>query len=264
MEKSNTVQKTVDVLMYLSSHYESHFKGVTLSAIAKNLNLPKATVHKILKTLMLNNFVQHDDSVKKNYCIGANAYINGCSYLTSSDLYNVSRPYLVLLAEKYDKTAFLSIRDKDRAVFIYKFALPNFKTHTAHVGFRIPLHSTSVGKCFLAFDPDASSYIDTIDLPGFTPYTITDRKKLKTHLDDLRKLGYSWEQRESHINMACVAAPLFKGKEMLGVISVTGLYNENDDLAPMGNEISQLAKLISAHLDKPKEHIHKLIQSVHI
>ena len=241
MQNQNMVQKTVDVLNYLSSRPD----GASLSAIAKELGFPKTTVHDILKTLKLNDFVQFIKPDKKNYSIGAQVYAIGFTYLESSSLFQSAKPYLILLADKYEKTCFLSKRHHDRVICIYKYASLHAKAPTGNIGDQKRLHSTAIGKCYLAFDTEASPLIDTIDLPAFTPYTITDRKKLKTHIEELRKAGYSWEKRESHVKMACLAAPIFTGGVMTGTISMTGWYRENEDFAAQGNELAQLAKLIN-------------------
>jgi len=243
------VQKTIDILDYVSNHP----KGVSLSAIARDLQYPKTTVHDILKTLMRNDFIQYLKPEKKIYCIGAQVYAIGFTYLESSILFRTARHYLILLADKYEKTTFLSKRHHDRVICVYKYASPHAKAPTGNIGDQKRLHSTAIGKCYLAFDPEAAVLIDTIDLPAFTPYTITDRAKLKAHVKELRTLGYSWEQRESHPKMACLAAPVFAHNAMIGTISMTGWYREDEDFTPLGNEIAQLAKLISVQMEQNEE-----------
>jgi DNA-binding IclR family transcriptional regulator len=243
------VQKTIDILDYVSNHP----KGTSLSAIAKDLRYPKTTVHDILKTLMRNDFIQYVKPEKKTYCIGAQVYAIGFTYLESSILFKTAKHYLILLADKYEKTTFLSKRHHDRVICVYKYASAHAKAPTGNIGDQKRLHSTAIGKCYLAFDPEAASLIDTIDMPAFTPYTITDRNKLKAHIKELRALGYSWEKRESHQKMACLAAPVFARDAMIGTISMTGWYREDEDFTPLGNEIAQLAKLISVQMEQNGE-----------
>ena len=242
------VQKTVDILDYLSNNP----KGATLSTIVRDLGFPKTTVYDILKILMINDFVQYSNPDKKIYCIGAQVYGIGLSYLRTSVFFRVARPYLVLLGDRYKKAAILSKRRNDRAILIYKYVPLNVKTGSGNVGDIKQLHSTSIGKCYLAFDPEAVCLIDTIDLPARTPYTITEREKLKQNIKELQDLGYSWERREDDIRMACLAAPIFKKDTMIGTISMSGRYEEDEDLTAQGNEILQLAKLISAQLEQEK------------
>ena len=242
----NMVQKTVDVLNYLSLRPQ----GTALSDIARDLQFPKTTVHDILKTLLSNDFVQYKKPPKKTYCVGAQVYTIGIGYLESSSLFLTAKPYLILLADKYEKTTFLAKRHNDRVICVYKYASLHAKAPTGNIGDQKRLHSTAIGKCYLAFDREAASLIETIDLPAFTPHTITDRVRLKAHIEDLRALGYSWEQRETHLKMACLAAPIFSQGTMIGTISMTGWYREEEDFSTQGNEIAQLAKLITAQMEQ--------------
>jgi DNA-binding IclR family transcriptional regulator len=246
MESTNMVQKTIDILNYLSNHP----KGAALSTIARDLQYPKTTVHDILKTLVRNDFVHYFSPEKKNYCVGAQVHAIGFTYLESSVLFQTAKPYLILLADKYEKTTFLSKRRHDRAVCVYKYASVHAKAPTGNIGDQKRLHSTAIGKCYLAFDHEAAPLIDTIDLPAVTPYTIISREKLKAHIEEMRALGYTWEERESHPRMACLAAPVFTHGIMIGTISMTGWYRKNEDLVTQGNEIAQFAKLITVQLDQ--------------
>ena len=242
----NMVQKTIDVLSYLANNPS----GAKLSKIAADLGYAKTTVHDILKTLLENNFIQYVNLEKKIYIIGARVYTMGITYLESSNLLRIAKPYLNLLADKYEKTTFIARRSKDRAFCIYKYASPHANAPTGTIGDQKRLHSTSIGKCYLAFDPDAAPLIDTIELPSFTPFTITSREKLKANIREIRERGYSWEQRESHELMACVAAPLFSKSSMIATISMTGWYREDEDFSVEGNEIAQIAGIISKQLDE--------------
>jgi DNA-binding IclR family transcriptional regulator len=242
----NMVQKTIDVLSYLAKNP----KGSKLSKIAQDLGYAKTTVYDILKTLLNNNFIQYMSSEKKTYIIGARVYSMGFTYLESSNLFRIAKPYITLLADKYEKTVFIAKRSNDRAFFIYKYASLHAKAPTGAIGDQKLLHSTSIGKCYLAFDADAAPLIETIELSPFTPYTITSREKLKANIEEIRKLGYSWEQRESHELMACLAAPLFYRNSMINTISMTGWYREDEDYTAQGSEIAQLARIISQQLDE--------------
>lgn len=246
MKNKNMIQKTVDILFYLAARPE----GAKLSAIADELQFPKATVFDILKTLMKNDFVHYINVQKKIYGIGAQIYTIGITYLDSSTLFTIAKPYLELLADKYEKTTFIAKRHNDRITCVYKYASPYAKAPTGNIGDQKRLHSTAIGKCYLAFDREAAPLIDTVELVPFTPYTITSRERLRSHIEEIRLQGYSWEQRESHERMACLAAPVFNHGSMVGTISMTGWYKEDEDFSTQGSEMAQLAKIISVQLDQ--------------
>jgi DNA-binding IclR family transcriptional regulator len=238
------VQKTVDVLFYLSGKP----LGASLTEIAKNLRFPKTTVFDILKTLLQNDFVHYVKIQEKTYGIGAQIYAVGMTYFESSTVFSIAVPYLMFLADKYKKTAFISKRHNDRATCVYKYISPYAKARTSGIGGQKMLHSTAIGKCYLAFDTAAAVLIDTIELTPCTPYTITSRDRLKENIQNIRALGYSYEKRESFETMACLAAPLFDHGNMVGTISMTGFYHEDEDLSVQGKEMAQIANIISEQL----------------
>lgn len=245
MNRKNMIQKTVDVLAYLSNHAQ----GVTLTEISEALTIPKTTVFDILKTLRENDFVHYINQKRKTYGIGAQSYAIGMTYLKTSNLFMIAQPFLIELADKYQKTTFISKRHGDEFTFVYKYESPFSKVTTANTGDRKPLHCTSIGKAYLAFDPSAEELINTIDLPGFTKYTITNRDKLKENLKKIKTLGYSYESRESQEHMACLAAPIYNYQNsMVATISMSGLYQEKEDLHPQGLELKKLAQVISTQL----------------
>ncbi|MCK7488614.1 MAG: IclR family transcriptional regulator C-terminal domain-containing protein [Bacillus subtilis] len=111
------------------------------------------------------------------------------------------------------------------------------------------MHCASIGKCFLAFDEQAKDLVETIPLPGFTKYTITNRDKLKENIKKIKGLRYSYESRESQEHMACLAAPIYNySNTMIATISMSGLYNEKEDLHEQGLELKKLAQVISIQL----------------
>jgi hypothetical protein len=48
--------------------------------------------------------------------------------------------------------------------------------------------------------------------------------------------------------MACLAAPLFYRGSMVGTISMTGFYDTGEDFSVQGNEMAQIANIISEQL----------------
>jgi DNA-binding IclR family transcriptional regulator len=245
MNHKNMVQKTVDVLAYLSKNAQ----GVTLTEISEILDIPKTTVFDILKTLRENDFVHFMNTKRKTYGIGAQSYAIGMTYLKTSNLFMIAQPYLIELGDKYQKTTFIAKRHGEEFTFVYKYESPFSKVTTANTGDKKPLHCTSIGKCFLAFDKAAEGLVDTIPLPPHTKYTITNRDRLRDSIKKIRLLGYAYESRESQEHVACLAAPIYNySNSMVGTISMSGLYQEKEDLHQQGLELKKLAQVISTQL----------------
>ena len=69
----------------------------------------------------------------------------------------------------------------------------------SRIGTRVPLHSSSVGKAWLAtLDPEAlQAVLDRLPLPARTRHTVTDRTALERQLQATRERGYSLDIQEN-------------------------------------------------------------------
>ena len=59
-------------------------EGMSLTGLAQKLEIPKGSLHPILKTMQAMNFIRMNDN--GNYTIGQAAYFAGSSYTKNSDL----------------------------------------------------------------------------------------------------------------------------------------------------------------------------------
>ena len=84
-----------------------------------------------------------------------------------------------------------------------------------HIGSRVPLHCTAIGKLFLAYLPERQrkALVTTLDLQRFTPNTITTAEALEAELDKIRGRGFSVDDEEYTAGVVCIAAPIFNAKD---------------------------------------------------
>jgi DNA-binding IclR family transcriptional regulator len=95
---------------------------------------------------------------------------------------------------------------------------------SVQIGAQHPLHAGASSKAFLAFLPE-----DEIDeylgkpLPKVTPATITDRRKLRRELVQIRERGWAQSFDERQVGAGSVAAPVLDYRDYpLAVVSVCG------------------------------------------
>jgi len=74
----------------------------------------------------------------------------------------------------------------------------------------LPLHATALGKVLLAYLPEhhEQALAERLKLEPFTRLTITDRRALLRHLQEVRSLGLAVEDREHLPHRRCLAAPV--------------------------------------------------------
>ena len=125
--------------------------------------------------------------------------------------------------------------------------------YTVDIGTLHPLYCSAPGKVMLAWHEE--ELFDKVALEGFTAYTehtITDVKKLKDHLADIRANGFALYRFECADGLLCLAAPIFdySGK-CVGAINtsvLTAQYNEQRLLDELKDPIMTVAQRTSITL----------------
>ena len=83
-------------------------QGYSIREISSQLNLPKPTIHRILKTLSQYGYVMQDEN-SKEYRLGFRLVELGQAVLSQIDLRKISEPYLYELAEHVQETVHLVV-----------------------------------------------------------------------------------------------------------------------------------------------------------
>jgi len=129
------------------------------------------------------------------------------------------------LAESFNETVNLGRHDGNDVVTIDVISGRERIRFDAPIGSRSPIHTVAMGKAILTFRSmeEQDAYIESCDFSPLTPHTITDRKKFKQELLNIRKKGYAGDNEEWDLNMRCVAVPIFDFTEFPShAISISG------------------------------------------
>jgi DNA-binding IclR family transcriptional regulator len=85
------------------------------------------------------------------------------------------------------------------------------------IGGRAPLHLTSVGKLFLAYDEPARvrAYATRTGLAGHTRNSITELPRLERELAQVRQSNIARDDEELEVGVRCMAAGIFDDQNRL-------------------------------------------------
>ncbi len=196
--------------------------GATYSEIFSMLNLPKSTVHRILKDLNEIGYVTFNSDTKRYYGSLRLARL-GAEVMSNFQLRKHVRPYLIDLHRETEHTANLGILDGNMGVFLDKIEARDFGIKLfSELGKTFPLYCTGLGKVFLAFSKNEvlPELIGT-QLEAITDKTITDPVQLDQELQKIREQGYALDNEEITRGIVCVAAPVFSfDKSLVAAISI--------------------------------------------
>lgn len=140
--------RQVDTAFDLLELFARDRRPLTLTAIARELAIPKSSAFNIIETLMLRGIL-YETRPRGGYYPTLRLTDLSRSFDDRQLLAERLRPELEALAQESGETALLSVRENDDIVYIDVVESTSPIRYAAHIGERRPLHTTSSGKAIL-------------------------------------------------------------------------------------------------------------------
>ena len=219
-----TIDKTVAILELLASRKEI---GVTL--IAEELGYNKSIAYKILKKLQSLGYVsQH--KARGPYSLGSRCLFLSDAFQSNSDVIQLSREYLVELAEKGQGGAHFGAPVGGKFMVLVTQPSPAHIQIAMKAGSASSPYASAMGKVLLAqIPPSDRKYYLPDTLEQHTRKTITSLEDLDAQLKKILADGYATEIEEELRGVGCVAVPVFDGTgKCVGAFSLSGPLSGTD------------------------------------
>ncbi len=202
------LRRGLDILeLFLESN-----EGLRVPDITARLDLPRASAHELVATLVDRGYLQAVSEPPSRYTLGVNAFRLGAAYERELDLLSVGREHASRVAAKCGETVQIVIREGAFVVYIVRIDSTHTLRLVSHVGSRLPAYCTAGGKAMLAALSDAEIdelFPDDDALAPMTDNSIDNRERLFDELAAVRKRGWAEENSESNTSIACVSAPVY-------------------------------------------------------
>jgi DNA-binding IclR family transcriptional regulator len=190
--------------------------------IAGELELPKTTVHGILRTLAAVGFVEQDSDSGK-YQLGAALLHMGSSYLDGNELRTRALNWSDSLAARSGESVRIGTLHESQVLVVHHVFRPDDSRQALEVGTLQPAHATAMGKVLLAAHRFAAAELAGNGLAQFTTATITDRDALLATLDDVLERGWAADAEELVAGEVSLAAPIDDRRGVtVGAIGISG------------------------------------------
>jgi DNA-binding IclR family transcriptional regulator len=184
---------------------------LTQTEISERLGLPVPTVHRLVKLLTERGWLVRD-SRSRRLRVGLGA----ARLLPAVRLPDLARDPLRAMADRTGETVNLATLDTrsgtggSEVLYLVSETGSNMLTLRSHVGLRLPVHATALGKCLLAQldDRDARRVAGSEPYPALTPRTITSWDKLRAQLERVRRDGVAHSREEYEVGLHSIAVPL--------------------------------------------------------
>jgi IclR family KDG regulon transcriptional repressor len=202
-ERGGAAARTIAILETLSRHEAIH-----LEQLAKEAEIPKATLLRFLVTLTAMGYIRRDEGDR--YSLTLRMFSIGSRSLEHIELVNIARPIAERLSAELGETVHMGILEEDNAIYVLKVESKYMIRMHSRVGRSIPLYCTAIGKSLLAdMSEDAlRGYLERVKLVPFTPHTIRTKEDLREELGKIRQEGCARDREEHEEGVTCIAAPI--------------------------------------------------------
>lgn len=194
----------------------SHPDPVSLKEISQQTGLHPSTTHRILNDLTVGRLVDRPQS--GTYRLGMRLLELGNLVKARLDVREAAMGPMRELHKITHQPVNLSMRQGDEIVYVERtYSERSGMQVVRAVGGRAPLHLTSVGKLFLAYDDPqrVRAYATRTGLTGHTRNSITDLPRLERELALVRAGGSARDDEELELGVRCMAAGIFDDQGQL-------------------------------------------------
>ena len=225
-------------------------RQLSLSDIARLVDLPRASVRRTLHTLIHLGFAETDGRM---FRLTPKVLTLAGAYLLSNPISAILQPALERLSADINEACSAAVLDGDDMVMIAHASPPRVLQLSGQIGLRVPAVSSSLGRILLAgFDDDRLKAFLAHNKPkALTPHTIVDKDALQRSILRARSDGYSLVDQEVELGFRSISVALRRldGKA-IGSLNV-GVHSERSPIKTMHNLL--LPKLHALAVDMQKQ-----------
>ena len=204
--------------LQIMNQLEDAPEGLSVTFIARELQLEKSSVSRFLRTLHNYGYVEQDERTRR-YRLGARLVALGQRRLRQFTLREQARPFLRRLVDETGECAHLAVLTRGQAFYVDQVDTSASLRVSTGIGTMAPLHCTALGKVLLAYDDIQPAE----ELSIYTPQTITELAELNQQLERTRALGYALDDEEYTIGVRCLASPVWgDGGVLAGAMGISG------------------------------------------
>ena len=216
---TRAVERAAQILLSLASG--SSRLGV--SEISELVDIPKPTVHTMLRTLERHGLVEQEVEGGK-YALGPAVLQLGNAYLDGSELRARAASWADPLARQTGEAVWVGVLSGPNVVVVHHAFRPDDLVQILEVGAAVPWHTCALGHAIVAcLDEERRKRLLSVPVQRLTGRTVTDPDALRQALETVRERGYAVEDQEATLGDAGLAAPVFDWSgRAVGALGIVG------------------------------------------
>ena len=225
-----------------------------LSEVAKKTatNMVRAT--RVVRTFEKAGYIYRDSN--KKYHLTPKMLSLGYSFIKSVEWIDLAQYHMTSLYDEIGGIVSLSVLDDQNIVYLSRIRDKEFISMSIHVGAKLPVHCTGMGKIMLAYSPkeEVARVLDKIDFKTsiLTSFTISSREAFEAELSRAAQLGYALNDEELALGNRAIGAPILNENgyavAAIGVSMQTLRHSREEIEQKLSPAVMACAKKISEDL----------------
>lgn len=193
---------------------------LSISELSKLSGLSLSVTHRFVTALNEKGYLIRKEK-KGKYSLGLKFLDFYYCIQRKIKVVNIATPYLIELNKKTDEAVTLGNLDNGQLLVIERIQTKHELRISGGIGVRGPLHSTSIGKLFLAqmTESEREKIFKETTIKKYTKNTKTNLSEMEAELMSFEKEGYVFDREENALGIWSVAAPIYNamGKIEAGI-----------------------------------------------
>ena len=210
-QTATTVEKALDLLF----HLHDAGSAVGVSALGRELDLPKSSVHRLLGAMARKGIVDRDE--RSRYRPGTGLLALGLGVLDREPIVVCARAVLPEFVEEIGETMFLVGHRARKLIVLDKCEGRGLLRATPTIGSEVPVHCTGAGALFMAHAPDEFS---PAAVAAEVQSASVDPAYLQSRADDALAQGWSENFELWQPGLAVLAAPIIVRQQLRAVVAL--------------------------------------------
>lgn len=189
--------------------FDGPHKQMPLSDIAKAAGLDRSAAQRLVYTLETLGYIRRVHKTR-NYALTSKVLQFAYNYLHAHEVLDKAAPYLLEISRSVGETTNLQELDGHEIVYVGRFPGQHLVNVDIMVGSRLPALFTASGTAILS--KRSPEEIDEVfaktDFRPLTPYTMTDKAKLRERIQEASEKGYAVVANETVMGDISIAAAI--------------------------------------------------------
>jgi IclR family transcriptional regulator, pca regulon regulatory protein len=229
--------------------FNADHKELTLSDVAKLVDLPRASVRRTLHTLVQLGYAEATDRL---YRLTPRVLNFARAYLQSNAISDIVQPAIEQISEDVGESCSAAVLDGEDVMMIAQASPKRIIPVSDQIGFRLPAIATSLGRVLLAAldDRHLNKFLSQSRPKKVTKFTTVDKNELRKVILKVRADGYALADQEVEIGFRSIALPLKKlDGRTIAALNI-GVHSERTPLKEMHNRFFPKLRALADNLQQ--------------